>query len=244
MLIAHLSDPHVGATDEAAPRTERVLAHLDALRRRPDAVLITGDLVDHGTEAEYEQLRELLGERDVLLCPGNHDRRGPYRKVLLGAPSEDGPINSVADRGDVRFVLLDSTIPGEDGGRLDDDTLTFLTGTLAGTPPERRVVVAFHHPPLELSVPFIDEIRQREEDRLAEAIEPYPNVVALLCGHAHTPAAGTFAGRPLLVAPGILSTLELPWETDQIVDYGRPPAIAYHLIDERGGVTTRYRLVV
>jgi len=244
MLIAHLSDTHIGATADATPRTQRVLAHLDGLRRTPDAVLITGDLADHGAEAEYEELRELLGERDVLLGPGNHDRRAPYRKVLLGAAAEDGPINSVADRGELRFVLLDSTIPGEDSGRLDDETLAFLAEALAATPAERTVLVAFHHPPVELHVPFIDEIRQHDSHRLAAAIEPYPNVVALLCGHAHTPAASTFAGRPLLVAPGVVSTLGLPWETADLVDYARPPAIAYHLIDDGGRVTTHYRLVV
>jgi len=244
MFIAHLSDTHIGATDDATPRTQRVLAHLDALRRQPDAVLITGDLTDHGAESEYEQLRELLAERDVLLCPGNHDRRAPYRKVLLGAAADNGPINSVADRGDARFVLLDSTIPGEDGGRLDDQTLAFLAETLAGTPTERTVLVAFHHPPVELHVPFIDEIRQRDAHRLAATIQPYPNVVAVLCGHAHAPAASTFAGRPLLVAPGVVSTLGLPWETDAEMDCGRPPAIAYHLIGDDRRVTTHYRLVV
>jgi 3',5'-cyclic AMP phosphodiesterase CpdA len=244
MLIAHVSDTHIGATDEATPRTQRVLAHLDALRQRPDAVLITGDLVDRGAEAEYEELRELLGERDVLLCPGNHDRRGPYRKVLLGTPAEDGPIDAVADRGGARFVLLDSTIPGEDGGRLADETLAFLTAALDDTPGDRPVFVAFHHPPVELHVPFIDAIRQRDEARLAAALDRHPNVVALLCGHAHVPAASTFAGRPLLVAPGVVSTLGLPWETEDIVDYGRPPAIAYHLLDAGHRITTHYRLVV
>lgn len=244
MLIAHVSDTHIGATEEATPRTERVLAHLDALRQRPDAMLITGDLVDHGAEAEYEELRTLLGERDVLLCPGNHDRREPYRKVLLDAAAAADPINAVADRGGARFVLLDSTIPGEDGGRLADETLTFLADVLADTPAGRRVLVAFHHPPVELHVPFIDAIRQQDEARLATALERHPNVVALLCGHAHTPAASTFAGRPLLVAPGVVSTLGLPWETADIVDYARPPAIAYHLLDEDGRVTTHYRLIV
>ena len=244
MLLAHLSDTHVGATDEATPRIQRVLAHLDGLRQRPDAVLITGDLADHGTEDEYEQLKSLLGDRDVLMCPGNHDRRAAYRKVLLGADADDAPINSVADRPGGRFVLLDSSIPGEDGGRLDDTTLAFLAHALRDCDRELPVFVAFHHPPVELHVPFIDEIRQRDEERLAAVVAEHPNVVALLCGHAHLPAASTFAGRPLLVAPGVVSTLGLPWETDELVDYSRPPAIAYHLLGADRRLTTHYRLVL
>jgi len=243
MLLAHLSDTHIGATDDATPRTQRVLAHLDGLRRRPDAVLITGDLADHGAEAEYEELKALLGDRDVLLCPGNHDRRPAYRKVLLGAAADDAPINAVVERGGARFVLLDSTIPGEDGGRLADETVEFLAHALVETPVDQPVFVAFHHPPVELHVPFIDEIRQRDEQRLAAIVAEHPNVVALLCGHAHTPAASTFTGRPLLVAPGVVSTLGLPWETPDDLDYGRPPAIAYHLLDG-DRITTHYRLIV
>ena len=244
MLIAHLSDVHVDGTARAAERTARVFAHLDGLRHAPDAVLITGDLADHGTEAEYEELRTLLGERDVLLCPGNHDRRGPYRKALLGEPASDDPINAVHDLPGARIVLLDSSIPGRDDGYLDDATLDFLAAALADTPPDRTVLVGFHHPPVILHVPFIDDIRQNGAQRLAKLLERHPNVAAVLCGHAHTPAASTFAGRPLLVAPGVFSTLCLPWETDEIVDEARPPAIAYHVLDADRRVTTHYRLVV
>jgi len=244
MLIAHVSDVHVDNRPRAAERTARVLTHLGGLRRPPDAVLITGDLADHGAEAEYEELRTLLGDRTVLLCPGNHDRRGPYRKVLLGEPASEEPINSVHDLPAARIVLLDSSIPGRDDGHLDDATLDFLAAALADTPADRTVLVGFHHPPVILHVPFIDDIRQHGEQRLAAVVERHPNVAALLCGHAHTPAASTFAGRPLLVAPGVVSTLHLPWETEEIVDESRPPAIAYHDIDPDRRVTTHYRLVV
>jgi len=244
MLIAHVSDVHLDNCARAAERTARVLGHLDRLRQRPDAVLITGDLADHGAEAEYEELRTLLGDRRVLLCPGNHDRRAAYRKALLGEPPSDEPINAVHDLPDARIVLLDSSIPGRDDGYLDDVTVDFLAAALDDTPADRTVLVGFHHPPVVLHVPFIDGIRQRGEQRLAAVLDAHPNVAAVLCGHAHTPAASTFAGRPLLVAPGVVSTLGLPWETEEIVDESRPPAIAYHVIDPDRRVTTHYRLVV
>src|SRR4051794_18267967 len=139
MLIAHVSDVHLDNCARASARTARVLEHLDRLRQRPDAVLITGDLADHGTEAEYEELRTLLGDRDVMLCPGNHDRRGAYRTVLLAEPASEAPINCVHDLPAARLVLLDSSIPGRDDGRLDDGTLAFLQDALAATPAERTL---------------------------------------------------------------------------------------------------------
>lgn len=100
---------------------------------------------------------------------------------------------------------------------------------LDSTPVDTPVFVYFHHPPVLLHSPFIDQIRQQ--------------VVGILCGHAHSAAATTFAGRPLLVAPGVASTLKLPWERGDDLDYRLPPAIAFHVLDENWRLTTHYRVI-
>lgn len=245
VLLAHLSDLHVDGTSAAAARVQRVLEFLDGMAHPVDALLLTGDLVDHGVEAEYEQLIALLGPtRRVLACPGNHDARSPYRQILLGQPAGDDPINQVHDLPGVRIAMCDSTIPGRDDGQLADETLDWLAGVLSSpSAPSTPVLVAFHHPPVVLHNPMIDAIRQRGTDRLAALLADHPQVVALLCGHAHTPAASTFAGRPLLVAPGVRSTLRLPWETDVDLDEKLPPALAFHVLDDDQRLTTHYRLV-
>jgi hypothetical protein len=65
----------------------------------------------------------------------------------------------------------------------------------------------------------------------------------VLCGHAHTPAATTFAGRPLLVAPGVISTMRLPWESGPDPDLLAPPAVAFHVLGDDRRLTTHYRFV-
>src|SRR4051794_41688170 len=120
MLIAHVSDVHLDNCARAAERTAHVLGHLDRLRQRPDAVLITGDLADHGAEAEYEELRTLLGDRRGLLCPRNHDRPAAYRKALLREPPSHEAIKAGHHLPDARIVLLDSSIPRRDDGYLPD----------------------------------------------------------------------------------------------------------------------------
>jgi len=112
---------------------------------------------------------------------------------------------------------------------------------LTGAGPDGPALICFHHPPRPLHIPWLDEIRQHGEENLAAIIERHPRVAAILCGHAHTPAATTFAGRPLLVAPGVVSTIKLPWEHPD-VDYDLPPAIAFHILDD-GNITTHYRVV-
>ncbi len=107
------------------------------------------------------------------------------------------------------------------------------------------VLVAFHHPPVPLHTPHVDGIRQFGEERLAALADRHPHLTAFLVGHAHTAAATTFAGRPLLVAPGVVSALRLPWENagaeNPHVRLDLPPALAFHVLGEDGRLTTHYR---
>ncbi|MFC7546164.1 metallophosphoesterase [Plantactinospora sp. GCM10030261] len=244
LVIAHLSDTHLDGGDRAADRTTRVMAYLNDLAQPVDAVLVTGDIADHGKPAEYEEARRLLeAPYPVLHCPGNHDERAAYREVLLDRPDGAAPINQAHRVAGAVFALCDSTIPGRDDGLLTDETIAWLERLLAETPADTPVFVCFHHPPVTLTIPYVDGIRQFGEGRLAELVAGDPRIVALLCGHAHTPAATTFAGKPLLVAPGVVSTTVLPWERGDLVDLDHPPAVAFHVLDDEGRLTTHYRVV-
>lgn len=244
IVLVHVSDLQLDLSDRNAERTERVMSYVNDLPTPPDAVLVTGDIAEHGLPEEYEQARKALASpHAVLTCPGNHDRRRAYAQVLLGQPGSDAPINEVHRIAGAMFVLCDSTIPGRDDGYLADETLGWLESVLTDSSDDAAVFVCFHHPPVTLHSPFIDEIRQRGEQRLADVIAGHPQVVAVLCGHAHTAAATTFAGRPLLVAPGVVSTLKLPWEHGDVLDYSLPPAIAFHIFDDELRLTTHYRII-
>jgi 3',5'-cyclic AMP phosphodiesterase CpdA len=71
--------------------------------------------------------------------------------------------------------------------------------------------------------------------------------VALITGHAHTAAAATFAGRPVVVGPAVTWTLRMPWEpadpTEPVANLGQPPGVAFHVVDA-GGLVTHFRAVV
>lgn len=99
VLIAHLSDPHLrqrghlyqGLIDSNA-MFDLALDTLAALRPEPDIVIIGGDLVDEGTEAEYETVRDALQRlhQPVYAIPGNHDERktsgGAFRAQTISLP--------------------------------------------------------------------------------------------------------------------------------------------------------------
>ncbi|MEU9830877.1 metallophosphoesterase [Streptosporangium sp. NPDC048047] len=287
IVIAHLSDIHIDDGQRSADRARAVMDHLEGLPWDLDAVVVTGDIADHGLAGEYELARRILTSRHpVLTCPGNHDERAAFRRVLLGRPAEAGrtaaetgrteteaepaaeapgttatgepgaadavdevaaPVNQVHRGNGFVLALCDSSVPGKDHGHLEEETLAWLADVLDGTPDTVPVLVGFHHPPVPLAIPYVDEIRQFGERRLAELADRHPNLLAFLSGHAHTPAATTFAGRPLLVAPGVVSTLRLPWDhrahADDHADLTHPPALAFHVLDDEGRLTTHYRWV-
>ncbi|MFI8257679.1 metallophosphoesterase [Streptomyces filamentosus] len=254
IVIAHVSDIHIDGGERATARTRAVLRHLEELPYDLAAVLVSGDVADHGDPAEYARARTLLaGRHPLVVCPGNHDDRAAFRAGLGPLLHEDGdpaptaPVDQVL-RGD-GFVLAvcDSSIPGKHDGRLEDDTLERLDRVLTDTARDTPVLVAFHHPPVPLHTPYVDEIRQFGEERLAALADRHPHLTAFLAGHAHTGAATTFAGRPLLVAPGTVSTIRLPWEPatpgSPYVHRDAPPGIAFHVLGGDGRLTTHYRTV-
>jgi 3',5'-cyclic AMP phosphodiesterase CpdA len=213
-----------------------------------DALLVTGDIADHGTEAEYEEAARILGLRDggapfpVLTCPGNHDSRAPYRKALLGRPAADGPVNSAHVFDDGAVLMCDSSLPGSDEGELDEETYDWIEATLDELDGDVPTLLAFHHPPVALHHPLPDSCRLRRPDRLAALVERRTEIAGLVTGHAHTPAATAFAG-PLVVGPGVTWTLRLPWEGEQVADRDAPVGLAFHVLDDEGRLTSHFRTV-
>ena len=97
-VIAQLSDIHIGGhTPGSGERFSQAIDEINAMTRRPDLVLLTGDVTHNGTPEEWDELCERLS---VLQAPweaiaGNHDKgiaelaghrsmaAGPLRLVLV-----------------------------------------------------------------------------------------------------------------------------------------------------------------
>ncbi|MDI6100302.1 metallophosphoesterase [Actinoplanes sp. NEAU-A12] len=240
VLLAQISDLHLDGTARTSERAARTVGYLRSLPRPPDALLVTGDVADHAAVAEYEEAAKLLDlPFPVLTAPGNHDRRGPWREVLLRETAAETPVNRAADIGGISILMCDSTIPGADDGLLAPETLDWIEATLTGRP----AVLAFHHPPVDVHHPLPDSYPLGGRPALAALLDRHPQVIALITGHAHTAAAATFAGRPVIVGPAVTWTLRMPWEGREIADLGQPPGVAFHLVHERS-IVTHFRNVL
>lgn len=238
-VVAHLSDCHIGATEDAPARLRRALDHVAACRPAPDVVLLSGDVADHGSEAEYRVAAELLDTvtLPLVVCPGNHDVRARFEDRI-------GPAESVLDVGGYRIVALNSLVDAPEGERIDHgelgaESLRLLDEALADG---RQTFVALHHPPVDLHVDLMDPIKLADPEPLAEVLVRHGSAEALLVGHAHTAAASRFAGLPVLVGGGLVSTIPLDAEDLPRVDYGQPPTIAWHVLSG-GHLVSHWRVV-
>jgi 3',5'-cyclic-AMP phosphodiesterase len=235
-LLAQLSDPHIGGEwfdDQSVARFAAAVESVRAIRPQPDAVLLTGDLADHATDDEYEQLRELIAPlgAPLYVLPGNHDdRRALHRH--FGVPGADGePVRYSVNVGPLRLVVLDTTRPGEPSGALEGDQLEWLDAELAAAP-EELTLVAMHHPPLVIGVPAWDEIGLAAADRLAlgAVIERHQQVRLLVCGHFHSTITGELAGRGVLVVPSTYVQTRLDFNVRELELTSELPGFAMHAV--------------
>ncbi|RDI61387.1 metallophosphoesterase [Nocardia pseudobrasiliensis] len=238
ILLAQFSDTHFDLGARNFERVERVMGYLADLPRKPDAILVTGDIADSGKIEEYEQARAALrADVPLWVLPGNHDDRGHLREVLLGESASGAPLNRVLRLDGLTVALLDSTIPGEGGGELTEDTYDFLTDLLSETPSDTSVLVAMHHPPVPMYSTVVDPIRLANPARLERIVAGDERIIGVLTGHMHAMGATLFGGRQLIVAPSVASQIGGEWEVERPgqvpIDYAPDPALILHSIDGR-----------
>lgn len=231
-VLAHIGNLGLECTERPAERARRVMDYLRALPRLPDALLITGDIAEHGDPAAYEEAVGILDAPfPVLSCPGNHDIRDAYNKALLHHPDSSGPVNAVHHIADITVLMADSTIPNRDDGRLAPATLGWISDTLDALDRGTPAILALHHPPAVIHQPGKEQDALQHPEELAELLAASPNILAVLAGHSYVPTAATFAGRPLLVAPP--TTWTGPVQAHDQHAMGLPPQLAIHFIEDR-----------
>jgi 3',5'-cyclic AMP phosphodiesterase CpdA len=256
MLLAQITDLHIkrpGALAyrkvDTAPYLARCVARLNALVPRPDAVLVTGDLVDLGAEEEYRHLAQLLAplELPVYLMVGNHDDRAALRAVFDAPYLHDGGafVQYAVDVGAVRVIALDSQVPGESAGTLCDARLDWLARQLDAAR-GRPVIVALHHPPFATGIGHMDRLGldAHASARLAQLIVPHPNVERVLCGHLHRAIHARFAGTIASTTSSTAHQVVLDLRDDAPSAFAmEPPAFALHQWSEATGVVSHHAYI-
>lgn len=211
---------------------ERILARMPAIGRL-DGVLVTGDISEDGSAASYDLAAQELARLGlpVYAVPGNHDCRDAFRAAFGGQAwmPPKGKIDWLADLPATRLIGLDTLVEGQGAGRLEPESLAFLTDALksAGA---RSVVVALHHPPLRTGIRFMDNIGLENPEDLAAAIPAKCGQVIFVAGHVHGVYVGMIAGHRVVTAPSLCSAFALDRRHDAQIGFMTGPT-GYALLD-------------
>jgi 3',5'-cyclic-AMP phosphodiesterase len=225
LLVAQLTDTHLFA-DAAQTmfdcRTNHtfaaVVARLAALAPRPDCLLLTGDISQDDSVASYEYARSVIGPLQIptYWLRGNHDQNGDAIAALNG----DGIVADKAfEQGGWRFILLDSMVLDQPGGRLAESQLEHLEQQLQT---EQPTLVAVHHHPIACGLAGMDAIGLANADDLFAVLDGYPQVKLVICGHIHQEFASERAGVTYLGTPSTCIQLK-PHQVEIELDTDRAP---------------------
>ena len=250
MLIAQITDLHVGdrltidgRDIDTLEGLRRAVAHLNDLVPRPDAVIVTGDLVAEETPANYRSVAAALGALTMssYVIPGNHDDRGMIREVFGGdgyLTEAGGFLHYTVEDFDLRLIALDTQVPGKASGLLCQDRLDWLNARLAEAR-DRATLIFMHHPPFETGITDFDVIGLSGRAAFGEIIRHNTQVQAIACGHVHRNIALSWGGTLVAVTPstGYQYALELdPKAATRKV--AEPPAIRLFLWSQENGLTS------
>jgi Icc protein len=142
-------------------------------------------------------------------------------------------------------LVLDTTIPGHDGGRLDPERLAWLEHELSASR-TAPTLLAMHHPPLLTGSAAWDRIALDDRSRggLGEVLDGHPQVRAILAGHLHRPLTTRFAGRPVLVSASTYAQFPLIFDAPGLAPNGEPPGYIAHVITADAQIISSFQSVV
>jgi 3',5'-cyclic AMP phosphodiesterase CpdA len=240
IIVAQISDTHImapgalayGVVDTAAALA-RCVDTLNGLSPIPDLVVISGDLVDHGTDEEYAHLKALLAPLriPIVSVPGNHDAREPMRRAFpLDYANGEGALDQAIALGNLDLYLLDSSVAGQPHGALEETTLAWLDAEL-GRSDNRPALIVLHHPPFLAGIWHMDCQNLRNANELAEIVRQHPRVRLIVSGHIHRTTLTRFAGVPTTVCPAPCHVVALDLDRSLFPAFVlEPPAFHLHVV--------------
>ena len=238
--VLHITDLHLLDSEEKrlldtdTTGTLRSVLAAATRERQPAALLATGDIAHDPVVATYRRCLDILREfhGGPLLClPGNHDllqpmvdagmpmeplRLGPWRILPWDTHEDDGP-GAVWRRADWEELLEAIETSGD------------------------HLVVATHHPLVDVGCPWLDKDRLRNAPELVECLAQATSVKSVVFGHAHQTVESRHGHMALLGTPSTCFQFE-PRSLEFGLDGSAPGYRWLHLHDD-GSLRTEVRRI-
>ena len=165
----------------------------------PDLLLLTGDLVHDASQAGYRRLSRYIDQLGIATyaLPGNHDAPPMLAAHIQGTHISTPRLLTV---GQWTIILLDSTRPDSEGGRLSNGELVFLEQTLENHA-DRHILIALHHHPVPVNSAWMDKMALDNPESFFAIIDRHPQVRGVIWGHIHQAFDSLRNGVRLLGTP-------------------------------------------
>lgn len=253
MLIAQMTDIHIGFDPEAKPeelnriRFRETLARMIKAPNEPDMLVLTGDLTDRGDRDSFEKLTAQLADAPCPIYPlvGNHDSREEMLRAFPDCPTmEGGFLQYAIEQDGLLILMLDTLEPGRHGGAFCEMRARWLSDQLSANS-DTPTLIFLHHPPVVSGIGWMDPAEDEPwMIRMGDAMRGHDQILAMHCGHLHRPINTQFAGIPLSVTPSVapLVSMDLrdisPAQPDnRALITTEPPTYALHRWDGKTLVT-------
>jgi 3',5'-cyclic AMP phosphodiesterase CpdA len=155
LRFVQVSDSHLGFKGTANTDVEgsfaRAIKQVNALPDRPDFVVHSGDLTHLATDAQFDQVKQMLGglrTGQVFTVPGEHDSiddHGQKYRQRFGAGTRGEGWFSFDIKG-VHVIGLVNTLSLESLGHLGTEQLDFVRRDVAGLSSDTPIVIFSHIP--------------------------------------------------------------------------------------------------
>ncbi|WP_147126467.1 phosphodiesterase [Shimia ponticola] len=249
MKIIWMSDPHFALDGlvlghDPRVRLQAAIAHINAHHGDAAMCVISGDMVNRGTEADYKGLAKCLSDLAMPYYPmmGNHDSRELFRQLL---PVPDtamyGFIQYQVKTPEAHVLCLDTHKTGSDAGEFCEARRTWLLDRLrdAGATP---TFLFMHHPPMPLGLPTQDTDNMEDGQAFLEMVSTFGCVKYMFVGHVHRAISGTVGGIPFSTMRSVLYQAPPPrpeWNWDTFEPSKEAPSIGVIQI-KAGSVTLQF----
>lgn len=194
--FVQISDPQFGFTgdnksiSEDSALYEKAIKHINVIK--PDAVIITGDLVNDRTNQtqwnEFRRITSLIKSKEVYVIPGNHDiGQEPTENDLANFRSMFGYDRFSFSYKKCAFIGFNSNLIKAGTPVLEDEQYKWLENELSKSSGARQLFLFCHHPffindPNEPEEYF--NIKPEVRKKYLALFEKY-GVDAVFSGHLH-----------------------------------------------------------
>lgn len=231
MIVAQLTDIHGRRDNDALDRLERALIWIAGIE--PDALVVTGDLIDEGFSDLYGEIASLFRMLPfpVRILPGNSDDAASMEAAFNSGRGTgrhaSNAMHFVLELGGLRVVGVDATVRGSPGGDIVPH-LGWLETALR-QPGREASLLFMHHHLLPSGIAPIDAAICLGSDELAillrgESIRP----LAICCGHVHRPMSMVLSDVPVHVCGSICAANPLWFGGTRVPSVSEPPMIMIH----------------